>query len=49
MEPVWYYSTENEKGYFSVFADANNSCSIRVFAEDGGFIRADSAKVAGAS
>lgn len=50
MEPNWYYSHTGEKGQFVAFADANNSCSMRVFAEENGdFIRHESAGVAGAS
>ena len=50
MEPNWYYSNIDGKGQFIAFADANNSCSMRVFDEDkGDFIRQESAGVAGAS
>jgi hypothetical protein len=50
MEPNWYYATNDAEGRFTVFADANNSCSMRVFSEaNGEFIGQDSAGLAGAS
>jgi hypothetical protein len=48
MEPNWYYSQEGG-GQFVVFADANNSCSMRAFAAaDGSFVRDDHAEIPGA-
>jgi hypothetical protein len=39
MEPVWYYSKDDQGEYFTVYADANNSSSKRRFAaNDGRFL-----------
>jgi hypothetical protein len=39
MEPVWYYSTDGQGEYITVYADANNSSSKRRFAlKDGTFV-----------
>jgi len=39
MEPVWYYSTDDQGEYFFAFADANNSSSKRRFlANNGAFV-----------
>jgi len=36
MEPVWYYSKDDQGEYYAVYADANNSSSKRKFAADDG-------------
>jgi len=42
MEPVWYYSKNDQGEYFMVCADANNSSSKRRFnAADGTFMDQD--------
>jgi hypothetical protein len=41
MEPVWYFATDDQGQYFTVFADANNSSSMRRFTEkDGEYVDA---------